>query len=56
MAKKEDDAVADAVGVVVPFFYGDASPGDTVPVDAEEAARLVGLGAAYAKPAESKEG
>lgn len=35
----------DLVPVVVSFFYGDAAPGDTVMVDAEEAHRLCDLGA-----------
>lgn len=42
---KQEKAEAAGVAVVVAFFYGDAVPGDTVTVDAEEAARLIDLGA-----------
>lgn len=46
MADKKQDAAL--VAVVVTFFYGDAIPGDTVMVNADEAARLIGLGASPA--------
>lgn len=46
MAQKKDEAAKAAlVSVKVTCFYGDAVAGDTVEVDAEEADRLVKVGA-----------
>ena len=46
--KAAAEKAAALVAVVVPFFYGDAAPGDIVQVDGEEADRLIGLGARIA--------
>lgn len=52
MADKDDKGTAEKaaalVAVVVPFFYGDAAPGDIVQVDGEVADLLIGLGARIA--------
>lgn len=63
MAKEpevKDDAPPAGVSVKLKCVYsgaeGDPGPGDVITVDAEEAARLIGLGAAEAYEAPAIEG
>lgn len=59
MAKKAKDGAADVqvkLRCVYSGFDGEPGPGDVITIDAEEAERLIGLGAAEAYTAPAGEG